>query len=427
MPWFCKHGVTRSGTLALVLTIAVGLIVRIALVPIGSFRYDTEVMQNWSHHLVATPLPRFYAEAFKPDHLPGDLLLLSFVAHVFTVVRPGVPFSDDSYLYALKAVPFVADIAIALMLFAVGAARGWGNRSFWLSAAYLLNPAIIFVSAIWGQWDAVSAAFALAAVISAIRHRWGLSVLLLGLGCLVKPQLALLLPLIAIVTVCTHGWKGLQRAITGGLAAVAIALVVSLPFNVSIWPIPSAWTFFDRLQYSLDTWQRTTARALNVWILPIGAGNAPLDAETWWGISYQHWGMLGFAVVYGCILVTLWRAPRANRQDWLIWSVVTATFGWYLLFTRVHERYLFPTILFTVLWLAWERRALWLLAPLSAIYLANLYWVYDLEHPAYNLTWLDRDLPVVLMALGNVMLFAITLTWPWWHHLTKPSLPTPAE
>jgi hypothetical protein len=140
--------VTRAGVVALLLTLAAGLLVRVAFAPVGSFRYDAEVMQNWSRYLVDTPLPRFYAEAFKPDHLPGDLILLSWIAHLFTVVRPGEPFSDESYRYFLKAVPFVADVAIALMLFAVARSRGWGDRSWGLSAAYLLNPAVVFVSAV---------------------------------------------------------------------------------------------------------------------------------------------------------------------------------------------------------------------------------------------------------------------------------------
>src|SRR5205085_920248 len=73
-------------------------------------------------------------------------------------------------------------------------------------------------------------------------------------------------------------------------------------------------------------------------------------------------------------LACYWRR-RADGVA-LPWACLTLTYALFALPTRIHERYLFPALVFTALLAALTPGARWLYAGMSLTYLANLYYVY---------------------------------------------------
>ena len=80
--------------------------------------------------------------------------------------------------------------------------------------------------------------------------------------------------------------------------------------------------------------------------------------------------------------------------------------------TRVHERYLFPALVFAALATALAPRLSFLYAGLTLVSFANLYYVYAqfFAPPRYRFPWLYQpDLFVHAMSLLNLALLLCTL------------------
>lgn len=390
----------------------VGLAVRLALLPVGGHGYDLPLMQRWAERLAERPLPRFYGGRQAADHLPGDLWLLWAAARVNDLVAPGAPLPEA----AIKLVPVLADGAVGALLFLIGR-RLAGSRAGLLAAAcYLLNPAPIFLSAVWGQWDAVPAAFALVAVWLAVRGNpaWALPPLVWA--ALIKPPYAALAPpiLLAVGARITPrpGRTGdLARLGLAAAASAALAAALLLPFGIGWGPVPGRWDLAERLRYALDLYPEAAVNAFTLWATPL-AGNRTPDSPLVLGVPVRVWGMALFAAAYVSILVRYWRRPTA----WLlVWAAYAIAFAAFVLPTRVHERYLLPAVALAAPLVALAPRLGWCFGALSATFLANLAWAYGVQERALGREFgpailYETDVLVFPLALANVVLLGYALT-----------------
>jgi hypothetical protein len=184
--------------LLLVVILGAGLALRLLLTPHGVYQGDAQTFRSWAAQMMHAPLTSFYSSLPTADHLPGDLWFLFGIAHLYHIFSPSLNLQSFGFLFLLKLVPSIADTIIGLMLFLV--ARSFaGPRAGLLGAAlFMFNPASIFLSATWGQWDSVSAAFMLVGLWLLLRGNPEWSLPFLTYASLIKPQLALLLAIAAI-------------------------------------------------------------------------------------------------------------------------------------------------------------------------------------------------------------------------------------
>lgn len=78
-------------------------------------------------------------------------------------------FRSRAFDFPLKTVPTVADVVMGVLLSSL--VRTWASEETAMRATqwYLLNPAIVMLAAVWGQWDAVSAAIVLTGFLLVVR------------------------------------------------------------------------------------------------------------------------------------------------------------------------------------------------------------------------------------------------------------------
>ena len=151
----------RSERRMLFRMLAAALVLRVALgSSIDASGFDTDLMQSWTRTLLDAPLGQFYAVAEGPDHLPGDLWFLWLIGHGLELVgfdnAPRGPF-----VALMKFVPAVADTVIAWELFVLVRRFATSRAALIVAGAFAFNPGGIFLTSIWGQWDAVSMALLL--------------------------------------------------------------------------------------------------------------------------------------------------------------------------------------------------------------------------------------------------------------------------
>jgi len=411
---------------ALIAVLFVGLVIRLLLAPFGGDAYDVAVMRMWADRLASVPLSQFYAAPFLVDHLPGDMWILKFLVTLYRVFSPTPNLGTPSLLVLLKLVPALADAGIAVVLYLI-ARRFLGRRlSVVVAATFALNPASIFSTSIWGQWDSVSAFFAVLSVYLFLRGNPEWSILSLTYATLIKPTMAALIPLLALAFIIQYilphihrrGWdngrgaaeplqRSLLRALLSVAASAALALAVLLPFGVGIAPLPVRWTLFERVSYALGAHPYVSDNAFNLWGLvynPLHAGGAQTDGVVLaLGLPARTWGAALFAAAYVAVLFVYWRR-RDERA--FVWASVMILFCAFMLPTRVHERYLLPALALTSLMPLMSRGRWWVYVAMSATYFVNVSIVYAVANT--TVTPLLVLIAAVAMPLGaavNLSLF----------------------
>ncbi|HEU0163516.1 MAG TPA: glycosyltransferase family 39 protein, partial [Thermomicrobiales bacterium] len=196
-----SQGQPKSDGFWFVGVLAIGMAVRYAIAPFASgFGYDIQSFVDWARILVNEPFKRFYAEAQSPDHLPGDLWFLWAATHLFQFFG-GSNLEGTTFVVVIKSISILGDACIGILIYATVRQLRSERAALVAAALYLLNPASIFMSAVWGQWDSVSVAMVLFALWWFLKadDRWLIGVPFLAWALMIKPQLALLAPFLLAI------------------------------------------------------------------------------------------------------------------------------------------------------------------------------------------------------------------------------------
>ncbi len=380
---------TRSGYLILGGMLIGGLAIRLLLVNHGVYQGDAQIFRGWAVRLATSPLSDFYSSVRSADHLPGDLWFLWGVAHVWRSLSPEMNVQAPGFLFLLKLVPAVADVGIGVFLFLIGRSFGGSRTGLIAAGLFMFNPASIFLTGVWGQWDSVSAFFMLVGLWLLLRGspEWSLPVF--TYAALIKPQLGLFFVLVGSAWLCwtfrrpdrvehlPGGWRNRTiRLVIGGIISLGVFLAVDLPFSVGLPLLPTRWTIFERMSYALDRHTSISANAFNLWGVFGKASNSTAltdSAAFAAGISYQHWGEILLGVATLVVLVLFWLRPTRSMA---LWGSLAITFSLFMLPTRIHERYLMPAMVLAVLVVAIAPNLRWLGVVLSLTYFANIFYVY---------------------------------------------------
>jgi Gpi18-like mannosyltransferase len=264
------------------------------------------------------------------------------------------------------------------------------------TALYAFNPAVVFNAAVWGQFDAIYTFFLVLSLMLALASKPELSAVTFTLGILTKPQSIALLPLIAFLILKKNGWR---RFLTSLLAGAATLFVVIIPFE---WSNPI--TFLSRIYFgAYGGYAVTSVNAFNLWAL----GGLWVPDGNLFILGWILFGALAAFTLY-----VLNKRFHASGELLVLFSAFVLFFGFFMLPTRIHERYLFPAISMLALMFPFIKKARLLYVVLTATLFVNL---------SYVLYWLNTDInrnlsgdPVVLaVSLINsvTFIYALILTW----------------
>ena len=369
------HLDTTAGVVAM---FALAFLVRVSIAPHVGFYGDLFWFRTWTARLAEVGPHDFYHTRQFIDYPPGYLYVLWLI---------GKYSAAPSYLL-LKAPAILADLGLAWIsgTFAARIAPAsikahWPVRAV-VAAAVLFNPAIIALSAAWGQVDALPAVFVL----------WSLLLLLTGPQSLRREIAAFVLFAVAIAMKAQSGFvlpvmlyalyrrylRGRDRsgvvkgaASITALSAVSLGLwcVSGLPFDLG----PAK--LFRLYMHSASVYSVTSANAFNLWGF---VGFWRQDSSfTVAGIPALYAGMLLLAA--GVVLV-LWRAAGnigRGGDEARVLTVAAAVVSLlaYTLLTRMHERYMFYSLAYLAP-LLFVRPLRFVYAGLSGLFILNLWFVY---------------------------------------------------
>ena len=286
---------TQGAIGALLVVLAAALLLRLILVnllPGSGFEVDLNAFRFWASNLADEGLGGFYGRDFFHDYTPGYLYVLWLVGIVGNAVG-GV---GD----LIKIPPIVADLAIGYLAWSMVRELGGRDRLALAAAAVaVLNPISWFDSVVWGQVDSFGVVFLMLGLRELWRDRPERAAIYTVIAAIIKPQLGILIPLVAVVTIRRALWpnggfgdpertgRATIRILTTGLAGFATAVVLSFPFGLSVIEFSSKAPFIasgllGQVAVAAGGYPYLTVNAYNPWALvPGNLGDSLANAGAW--------------------------------------------------------------------------------------------------------------------------------------------------
>ncbi|HEV8545585.1 MAG TPA: hypothetical protein VGQ64_04795, partial [Candidatus Limnocylindrales bacterium] len=309
---------TRDGVGAILAVLALGLAFRFIIAqanPGIGLSFDLGSFRGWADSLASDGLYGFYDRPFFHDYTPGYLYVLYLVGLV------GHATGGISDLIKIPAI--LADAAIGWLVWSMAKELGLTRRAALIGAAIAVaNPVSWFDSVVWGQVDSFGVVFLLLGVRELWRDRPERAAVWAVIAALIKPQLGILIPIVAIVTIRRALWPeggfgsresattnvadasdpetgpGLLdrirawerrtdrpiRILTTGLAALAMTIVLCAPFGLSILSIDDTGVHSGLIQQVFSTaggYPYVTVNAYNPWALATLDGTGLAATGQW--------------------------------------------------------------------------------------------------------------------------------------------------
>ncbi|MDQ3492109.1 MAG: phospholipid carrier-dependent glycosyltransferase [Chloroflexota bacterium] len=403
-----------SSLSALAILLLAGLALRFTiayiLFPGSGFESDLASFSSWARTMAEFGPGGFYANAGFADYPPGYLYVLWAVGGLAGLLAPLAGGAPDALVGTLiKLPPMLADVALAALLYRI--VSRWSSEpgqnasrlGMLAAGAYLINPVTWYDSALWGQADAVGALVMLLGVAALLRGNPEGSAALAVKAGLIKPQFGVVLaPIVVVVLLRRHllapgsgpvrsPWlpagladrakrtQGPIRLVTSALAGLVVLLLAITPFGLDI---PA---YLQLMARAAGGYEWLTVNAYNPWALVGADGTPPLASSgTWSSDIVPFLGplpgvLIGTLLLAGGFIIGLGRLlQRADR-----WSIVLVTIFLSLCFfvlpTRVHERYLFPAFAFLPLLAAAQGKWRWATVALALGSFMNLHAILTVD------------------------------------------------
>src|SRR3954470_7545143 len=229
----------RSGVIAM---FSVAFLVRLLIAPHLGFFIDLRFFHTWSTELRAVGTHRFYSTDHLADYPPAYMYVLWVIGKLS---------ASPSYLL-LKLPALLADLGLAWIAGAFADRLAPASLKERLpvrtvvASAVLFNPAVIALSAGWGQVDSVPVFIVLSSMLllftgsHALRRELS-ACALFGIAFAMKPQTCLVFPVMAYALYRRYvrGRRGselVDGALSVGLCAAlpaAILLLSGVPFGLA--------------------------------------------------------------------------------------------------------------------------------------------------------------------------------------------------
>jgi Gpi18-like mannosyltransferase len=293
--------------------------------------------------------------------------------------------------------PLLADLLLGTTMFAYLRRSGRSLKVAWAGMLFVaLNPALLFDTVVWGQTDSIVTSLMWLATLVALDSEYVMAAAVLAIAVLVKPHALIVIPLLACWVLRKDGITRLWAPVGAFAATVVVAVT---PFAVG-----RPWDWLPRFYAEdLTSFPETSVNAFN--LMAIVGGLRQPETAAFYGVSDFTLGLALALAVLALSCGRVWRNPSSIS---LMLSVFLALFGEFLFAPRMHERYLYPALVF------FAPLALEGLFWFFTFVLLSLNWLFNLVYVLHALEttfWLDkRPAPAMLSGVLNLLLFGAVLS-----------------
>ncbi|KON31745.1 MAG: hypothetical protein AC479_08370 [miscellaneous Crenarchaeota group-6 archaeon AD8-1] len=368
-------------------------IIRLILFPVPGYEIDLNTFSSW-FNTAAQYGPRvFYNVVQWCDYPPLNIYVfwgIGSIANSFSI------FGTPQMAYLIKLIPSIFDIATIIVIFVFLRNRINFKLAIIVASLYAFNPAIIINSAVWGQLDAIYTFLLLLSLTLALALKPKLSMVFLVLSLLTKPQSIAIAPLILFVI---FKKTDVRTFVVSLFAGILTMFAVIIPFQ---WSNP--FSFLSNIYFgAYQGYTYTTVNAFNLWAL----GGLWVRETTF--LFLIGWILFGTLVVFSLYVL---QKRLTNTGDLLVIFVAfLLVLGFFMLPTRIHERYLFPALGILALAYPFLKKIRPIYIILSITFFINQ--AYVLYHLNLGI-FISKGDPVVLAVSSInliILMYALTVLW----------------
>ncbi len=385
---------------------------------VEGYMVDVNCFRSWGATMAESGPVNFYQTTSFCDYPPLYMLVLGVKSMISTGLSATVEWSRVIFRF----VPCLCDIA-ALCFLQTVATREYRDKQAWIRLVLMLmafNPVSIVNSAAWGQMDSVLCVLLLLTVMCAVRKKWIVALPLYVVSVLIKPQ-ALMLGILGLLYIVKE-WiehpesrKEILKAVGVSIAVMILAL---LPFSLKQKP---DWiiTLYGK---TLGSYNYATLNTANFYYL-LGAnwisvdgtahilasvilavlcavlalyvrqksekpaiGNAICAVFVLFAAAFMiclflgaSWAVVGGIAMGAAFVIVIGLALIQKEPRFLVYLSALLFLLLYVFGIKMHERYIYPAILFLIA--AWclyrDRRILALIIVISFTVFLNVGIVLD--------------------------------------------------
>lgn len=386
--------IKRNQYLTLAIALLVSFILRMYLSQFEGHGYDIWVFKTWSRGVYYTGFSHFY-NGIRSDYPPFYIYILWAIGTLFkTFISSSFDVDSPVFTILLKMPAIFADIATAFLIFLIVRKYGSFRLAFTAMILYAFNPAIMYNSAIWGQVDSVYTLFFMLALMLFVSGKQMLSGVFMALAILTKPQSLVLVPLFALVMIRKNSPLDLVKIASASCAAF---VVVALPFYLDTSILELFKLYFNSyIQYPFNS-----LNAFNLWSF---GGLFRPDNTQFLFMTYRMWGYLMFGLVF--MYVSYFILKSKDDTSIYIASAILF-FAFFMFFTRIHERYLFPMFAPLAVAMTLDRRFSYVYVLGTLTFLFNLHFV--LEETKTGIPFPNGEFLIPVTAGINLVLLIYTI------------------
>ncbi len=377
--------------LAVVLTVS--LVIRVLLFPQKGYEIDTNCFTSWMSTAASQGISPFYNAAGFADYPP-------FNVYVFWFFGSAANLSGIGIENIIKWVPNIFDLVTAIAIFYFVRQQSSFKIAITATAFYTFNAAVIYNTSVWGQYDALYTMFLVISLMFALKSKPELSAAAFALGILTKPQGIALLPLIVLLIYKKNGAK---RLLTSVAAFTAVVFLVIAPFQ---FPDGNPISFLTKIYFdSYSYYHYTSINAFNLWGM---VGMWVPDGN----LYLVGWAM--FIAVAAFTLFVVHKRYGVSGDYLVIFAAFMLFFSFFMLPTRIHERYMFPAMAMLALMFPMLKKTRLLYGVLTGTLFVNqAYVLYHLNAAFPNAPNLTGDPVVLIVGAVNLLMlvYASLLLW----------------
>lgn len=361
------------------------------------FSTDLDTFKSWASITNQVGFSQIYRQDIFLDYPPGYLYVLAFLDKLRLALNVNI--SSQAATLIIKLPSIFADLCCAGVLLYLGKKRLGDKSGLMLAGAYLFCPAVLVNSAQWGQADSFCTGILLASLLLLYREKYELSAVIYGIAIACKPQMLIFAPAYLFFTINQKRWI---RLITGVACAISGILLVSLPFTHDF----NFMWLLNKYRSTLEYYDYYSVNAYNFWSL-IGNNWKNLPQGIMEAVV-TFLAPVTATVVCGFIML------RSKRKDSVFAGVFVLMTVMYAIGIKMHERYLFPALLFILLAFIFVKdkgllRAFGLVTAANYLNVTYVLWLFQEKQGSYDPnSHIVKLLSVIqLLCLGYLLYAAI--------------------
>ncbi|MDP2671948.1 MAG: hypothetical protein Q8O68_00370 [Candidatus Daviesbacteria bacterium] len=370
----------KNADFTLISFILLGFLIRLSLIFLPGFKIDVDTWFGWAIRLNQVGFVNFYSDQIWTNYTPGYLYILYALGWIKNLLS----LDNQSFYLILKLPAILAEVFLGFIIYKLIAKKSL----FWAKIALgllILNPAVIFNSSVWGQIEGLLTLSLIISVIFLYQQKLILSSIFFAISLLIKPQAVLLIPVFIFYFFSNFSLRNILKFMAVSIATI---FIFSFPFFVNN-PLFGPINLFSKM---ISDYSYTSAFAYNLWGV---IGFWITDSQEFINVTYRN---LGFILVLIYWIIIGYFYYRKKISFFILATLAALSF--YFLPTRVHDRYLYPALIFLIISVTLFRSylLLGLSIILSLVHFLNLYYVYVYYNEFY------LNLPKILY---NPYLFGI--------------------